>query len=297
MYSAVRSYATTGVALVAAGVIAVSPVTPVKAGVPNPATPVASPAVQLAVAPSPLVLYPQVVERTLRNVEDLALSYVALGYGLATAPFNPAEQGEPQPAVILFAPAILLLSAVTIASPVVCGILAAQHAFDDVSTAIAKSDPGDVVNAVIDIPALIADGVLNGTSHPSDPLSVGLVTAPGPVKSGPSQPGPLMIPLVITALILEFVGIGNPPPYDDEDDAVTTGDEAAPRTGKARIAPGGPPFTTKRSASRIRVTTGIMAGSHQVHTVKKVRRQTPASASRSMSAVRKSAMTVSSPKE
>jgi hypothetical protein len=293
MYAAVRSYALTGMALVGASFIAVSTIAPVQ----RAEIPVAAPAVQLAVAPSPLVLYPQVVERTLRNVADLLFDYVGIGYELATWPLNPAEQGEPQPAIILFAPIYLGVAAFEIASPVIWGVQRTQDAFRDVSTAIAKSDPVDFINAVIDIPARIADGVLNGNGDPTDAFSVGLVTAAGPFEKGLAEIGTLGIPLIAAGLLFQFAGIGTPPPSDDEDGAVTTGYEAVPRAGKVRIAPLGHAVTTKRSAARIRVTTGIMAGSHQVHTVKTVRRQTPASASRSMSAARKSAITVSSPKE
>ena len=73
MQAAVRPFVTTGIALVGASVIAVTPITPAT----PPDIRVASPAVQLAAAPSPFVLYPQVAADALYNASILARMYLA----------------------------------------------------------------------------------------------------------------------------------------------------------------------------------------------------------------------------
>ena len=72
MRAGVRPYVTAGVALVGAGAIAVTPISPLPADVP-----MAQPAVQLAAIPSPLQLYPEVFLRSVSNAGALVQEYFA----------------------------------------------------------------------------------------------------------------------------------------------------------------------------------------------------------------------------
>jgi hypothetical protein len=197
-----RSFAATGVSLVAASIIVISSTGPVPSGIRTADLRISSPAVQLTAAPNPAEYYPQVIQRALGNVGALVQDYVETFR--PPSRFFPVQLGQPNPVALLFAPTILVFSALTIVSPVVCGIRGAQDAFNDVGTAIARADPVDLVNALIDIPARITDGLLNGTGtdDSSDYLSKGLLTA-----NTPAGIGPLEIPISVAVFTFDLLGL------------------------------------------------------------------------------------------
>jgi hypothetical protein len=284
----VRSFAATGVSLVAASTIVISTITPVPADIRAADIRIASPAVQLTAAPNPVEYYPQVVQAALGNVGALVQDYVEN----FTPPsrFFPVQLGQPNPVVLLFVPLFLGFSALTIVSPVVCAIRGAQDAFNDVGSAIAKSDPIDLANAIVDIPARIADGLLNGTGtgDPSDYLSKGLLT-----PNTPAGIGPLELPISVATLAFDLLGLV---PIDSSDAAVSSQVKAPllqratpPTAGRAADRTHGLLAQPRHAPAKIKSTAAVDKVAGQAsHTAKKApsgvkaaaRRQAPAAAKR-----------------
>ena len=191
MLTTVRPCLSAGIALVGASVIAVTPISP-----PPTASVVASPAVQLAAIPSPLQLYPQVLETTLANADSHFEYYFSQPFPIITATLeNYAQAFEDAVTALQFGRSdeffvsvgrIVLqpLRTITLATgallfefvlgglgedlfgaaigPLLNGIAATGLAIADVFEAITTFDVIGLVNAVINIPARIIDGVLNG---------------------------------------------------------------------------------------------------------------------------------------
>ena len=182
MHAAIRPYVTAGVALVGASVIAVAPVSPVAPSHIRGA----SPAVQLTAAPNPIVFYPQVAKDAVSNAGTLLQQYLtvppALVEALVTQPIPTLVSTLrvfTNPGPYLFVPASLI-------SPIVSGIGATVVAFADVITALVAGNATDFFNAVVDIPARIADGVLNG-GYPTSgalPISFGGILTPHRLRPG-----------------------------------------------------------------------------------------------------------------
>ena len=194
MHAAVRPYVTAGVALFGASVIAVTPVAPAP-----PDIRIATPVVQLMAAPNPIDFYPQVVQTTLNNAGTLLKGYLLVGYGLIQEAVT-----RPVPLLVsafevLFYPSIWSLGAKSAISPVLNGVGATGVALTDVVKAVQAFDPVDLFNAVVDIPARIADGVLNGGYPSGSGLAVGLFT-PGSLWL--AVPGPIGFPIVVAQMIL-----------------------------------------------------------------------------------------------
>ncbi len=205
MHAAIRPYVTAGVALVGASVIAVAPVSPVAPSHIRSA----SPAVQLTAAPNPIVFYPQVAKDAVSNAGTLLQQYLtvppALVEALVTQPIPTLVSTLrvfTNPGPYLFVPASLI-------SPIVSGIGATVVAFADVITALVAGNATDFFNAVVDIPARIADGVLNG-GYPASgalPISFGGILTPF-IDSGPvfiAFPGPIGLPILIAMSILNGI--------------------------------------------------------------------------------------------
>lgn len=191
MFAAVRPCLSAGVALVGASVIAVAPISP-----PPVKTTVASPAVQLAAIPSPLQLYPQVLETTLANVDSHFKYYFSQPFPIITATLENYAQAfedavtalqfgrsdeffvsvgrivlQPLRTITLATGALLFESVLgglgedlfgAAIGPLLNGIAATGLAIADVFEAITTFDVIGLANAVINIPARIIDGVLNG---------------------------------------------------------------------------------------------------------------------------------------
>lgn len=225
MFAGMRPYVTAGVALVGAGVIAVTPVAPAGAA----EVPVMSPAVQLAAIPSPLQLYPQVFNTTLQNagallgqyfadpfpiigatIENQAVgledAFTALQFGrfdeffaavadVVLEPFRSAGAALSYLDAILRQPYAMEGFFLIAISPVLSGIAATGNAIAEVFEAITTFDIVGLVNAVINIPARIIDGVLNGVPGASfgiledlpgllSPLDSESYRPPGPIAVG-----------------------------------------------------------------------------------------------------------------
>ncbi len=190
MLTAVRPCLSAGIALVGAGVIAVAPISP-----PPTASVVASPAVQLTAIPSPLQLYPQVLETSLANVEAQFEDYFSEPFPIIGATLENYAQAfedavtalqfgrsdeffvsvarivlQPLRSIVLSTGGLLyeiygglaenLFGAAI--GPLLNGIAATGLAIADVFEAITTFDVIGLVNAVINVPARIIDGVLNG---------------------------------------------------------------------------------------------------------------------------------------
>lgn len=156
MQIAVRSFVTTGVALVGASAIAVTPIAPP----PEPDIRVANLAVQLSAAPSPFVLYPQVALDAFKNISLLTGSYLQEPF-----PIIQAILGKEVVAPLPFSDpvrAALAWVGSSIRSNLISVVLETQIALDNVGYAVLDHNPIDLVNAIIDIPAYIANGLLNG---------------------------------------------------------------------------------------------------------------------------------------
>ncbi|WP_460357910.1 hypothetical protein [Mycobacterium sp. ZZG] len=221
MFTGRKTPLTAAVALVGAGVIAVTPVEPASA-----ATPPINPAVRLAAIPSPLQFYPQVLLRAAENTAALVEAYFAdplpltrltiekqahalveawdaIGAGDGAAALSAVGRMVFQPVVTAAgaweyfdglmdnpnAPGALFQ---IVFSPVLGGFAALGVAIDEVVDAAVALDPVGLLNAVLNIPARILDGVLNGgygspfgnfDNLPGlvTPLTVEGYFAPGPI--------------------------------------------------------------------------------------------------------------------
>ena len=188
MSRSLRPWVTTGVAVVGAGVIAVSPVEPT----PHADVRIANAAVELTTDPNPFEYYPEVLRRSLANTSDrldeyfanpfpivraiaenqleaidsivgaaVSLDPVAVVRAIVDAVAQPvvnlarvASTGEP------FETAVGFL--VRLALPIVSGVFAAGAAAGDVAAALFDLDIVGAVSAATNIPARIVDGFLNG---------------------------------------------------------------------------------------------------------------------------------------
>lgn len=179
MHAALRPYFISSVALVGASVIAVTPVVTAP-----PDIHIANPAVQLTAAPMPIDFYGQVLERTLVNSVDLVREYVRTASTLIGI-------ARTEPGLILRAVANPLfdlgLYAAAVQSflrPLFSTVGATAVAARDIFGAVLNRSPIDLVNAIVDVPARIADGFLNGGE-----TGIGLLS-----PFGGYLPGPLSFP-------------------------------------------------------------------------------------------------------
>ena len=221
MIAQVRTCVTVSVACAGAGVIAFSPVAPV-----HTAGHAVEAGIQLTAVPSPLVLYPQVIVRSVQNTAALVGAYFsdplpltrltiekqgaalaaaveAIGAGDLAAAVKAVGDALLQPIRTAFgaveyfdilinqpdAPGALFQIAF---SPFLSGVAALGVAIGDVIDAAMAFDLVGMVNAVINIPARVIDGVLNGgygspfgdfDNLPGllTPLTVEGYLAPGPI--------------------------------------------------------------------------------------------------------------------
>ncbi|GJF12890.1 hypothetical protein NGTWS1803_23460 [Mycolicibacterium cyprinidarum] len=257
MFAGVRPYVTAGVALVGAGVIAVTPVGP-----PPPQTPVVTSAVQLAAIPSPLTLYPKVFGTALHNAGALLETYfanpspilrataenqatavqdafIALEFGRGDEFFTALADVFAQPSTsadaalsylgaIIGQPFGLEFLSYVARSPMLNGIAAAGTALWDVVEAAIAIDLVGVVNAVVNIPARIIDGVLNGGY-----ATVGYFGELGGLLSpvdedGERVGGPIAISMMLAGQIADTIPertplfpIAEPPGPDSDGDTPT----------------------------------------------------------------------------
>lgn len=152
MHAAVRPYVTTGIALVGASVIAVTPVAPPT----PPDLPVANTAVQLTAVESAAAFYPLVVRATLENAGIMVQRYLA-----EPIPIIQAILGNEVTAPMDI-PTALSRVGYSAVSWAVAGALGALHSNGDIVNAVATLNPIDLVNAVLNVPGRIADSVING---------------------------------------------------------------------------------------------------------------------------------------
>jgi len=210
----IRPYFTAGVALVGASVIAVAPLQPATADVVRPA----SHAVQLAAVPSPFEVYSEVAERTAENVANLAEAYFADPFPITSATIDnqladladaaaALEDGDGSAAFASLVDAGVeplripgawnaalehkinteydAWAMFMVFGSAMAGFGAAFLALQDVFEAAAAFDLIGVVNAVVNIPALIIDGVLNGV------IRIGAGFLPGGLLSTAYADGPV----------------------------------------------------------------------------------------------------------
>lgn len=237
MRAGLRPYVTAGVALVGAGAIAVTPVAPLPADVPT-----AQAAVQLTAVPSPLQLYPQVVLESIANAGALLQQYFADPFPIISATlenqaaafadaitalqlgqvdefFAAASDIVLQPAKSAGAALIhlgALLSQpfavegffITAISPVLSGLVATGQAIAEVFDAITSLDLVGAVNAVINIPARIIDGVLNGVPGASFGIFSDL---PGLLSPADPESGLPAGPIAVGISIDQDMGAAIPP--------------------------------------------------------------------------------------
>jgi hypothetical protein len=224
--------------LVGASVIAVTPISPAPAAIAA-----ASPAVQLAAIPSPLQLYPQVFVESLTNAGALFEQYfadpfpiigatlenqaaafedavTALQFGrfdeffaavadIVLQPFRSAGQALSHLDALLRQPFALEGFFIIAISPVLSGIAATGLAIADVFEAITTFDVIGLVNAVINIPARIIDGVLNGVPGASFGIFEDLPGLLSPTDSS-LPPGPIAVAIGLD----QDMGAAITPPED-----------------------------------------------------------------------------------
>ncbi|MGV0849595.1 hypothetical protein [Mycolicibacterium phlei] len=270
MQATIRPYITTGVALVGASVIAVSPVAPPVPDLESQAHALSSAAVALRV--NPIDFYTEVFERSLGNAQDLADAFLAnpfpilaqvlanqfanvenlvdalgvTGELLLTAlteevpellqtAFDDLAAGNIEgalntlltlpltvalPLLNLLDPLIspltnalnnfnavvqgvlgevVLGGLIGLSGPVISGIGSIGTAIQGVVDAAGSGDIGEIFDALVNIPAVIADGVLNGGYGP---LLLGFLPAPGLLSP---DLGPIGIVLAIRESIANFL--------------------------------------------------------------------------------------------
>lgn len=170
--AALRPFVTVGVSLVAATMVAVAPVQPA----PARPLPVVSQAVQLTAAPKPLEFYAQV------TLEALINTVTSIGSYPAVAPLFIdellAHPGQVLESAIGNSARLLFHAAQSLISPFANTLGATLAALRDVAVAAVNLDPADLFNAVVDIPARIADGFLNGGYPLFGSLEAGLLSPP-----------------------------------------------------------------------------------------------------------------------
>jgi hypothetical protein len=209
----VKPYVTAGVALVGASIIAVTPIS----AAPPPEVRTATSLVQLAAFPdmfeNPVVFYSDVVQTAFANTATLTQLYftdpvpiiravlanqaVAIsdivaalvdrdGAALWAATVNAVTR----PITNLVAVGAYVIENVgqillKLALPVISGVFATAFAFGAVIEAIVDFDLTNLVNAVINVPGKIIDGVLNGTLVPNPALPL---VVPGVLSTGDPFP-------------------------------------------------------------------------------------------------------------
>lgn len=204
----VRPWITAGVAILGASVIAVAPLEPV----PHSEMRIANAALELSAAPNPFQYYPQVVMRSFTNAGDRLSQYFSDPLPIAQAIIDnqhdaladivdAAARLDPvalvrailrafaQPVVNLvkvlgtgepFETAASLL--VRLALPIVGGAFAGGTAIGDAVKALLDLDVVGAINAALNIPARVVDGMLNGRIDGVTEGNFGLLT---PVVGAP----------------------------------------------------------------------------------------------------------------
>lgn len=202
MPKSIRPWVTAGVAVVGAGVIAVAPFEPAQ----HAEVRIANSAIDLSAAPNPFDYYPQVVDRALANADDRLDEYLSDPFPILQAIAKNQHKGIAdivgaaadldavavvrallravgQPVVSLakvlgsgepFETAASLL--VRLVPPIVSGVFGAGAAVADVVKALVDLDIVGAVNAVINIPARVVDGLLNGRIDGITDENLGLLT-------------------------------------------------------------------------------------------------------------------------
>lgn len=188
MPKSVRPWLTAAVAIVGVGAVSVAPLEPAA----NSEVRVENAAVLVDEAPSPFEYYPQVLQRSASNADDLVREYLADPLPIvraiadnqnkaladvvdAAAALDPgafvravvAAVSQPVAGLVKvvgsgepFQTASSML--VRLALPVVSGVLAAGAAMTDVVKAFADLDLVNAVSGLLNVPGRIADGLLNG---------------------------------------------------------------------------------------------------------------------------------------
>lgn len=188
MPKSVRPWLTAAVAIVGVGAVSVAPLEPAA----KSEVRVENAAVLVDEAPSPFEYYPQVLQRSASNADDLVREYLADPLPIvraiadnqnraladvvdAAAALDPgafvravvAAVSQPVAGLVKvvgsgepFETASSML--VRLALPVVSGVLAAGAAMTDVVKAFADLDLVNAVSGLLNVPGRIADGLLNG---------------------------------------------------------------------------------------------------------------------------------------
>ncbi|KMO84680.1 hypothetical protein BST22_17835 [Mycolicibacterium chubuense] len=287
MPKSVRPWLTAAVAIVGVGAVSVAPLEPAA----KSDVRVENAAVLVEKAPSPFEYYPQVLQRSASNADDLVREYLADPLPIvraiadnqnraladvvdAAAALDPgafvravvAAISQPVTGVVKvvgsgepFETASSML--VRLALPVVSGVLAAGAAMTDVVKAFADLDLVNAVSGLLNVPARIADGLLNGRVDGQHDEYFGLlgkmVEAPvseqisGPVdylihslqgigdtisSSAPASPTPVAGPAVVPDLGSPTVTVTAPAadrePADPEPATPDDDRPAAPASGR-----------------------------------------------------------------
>jgi hypothetical protein len=208
-----RSLLTAGTALALTGALIASTSTAPPDATPTVSIAVAAPAVQLTAAPNPLEFYPQIAQRSISNVGALAWEYAvvvpALAGALVTNPLGIIQAAASMaPVLLLFSPVLIPGYAVASVSPLLSGVAGAALSLTEIRDAVTSGSPADLVNAVVDLPGRVVDGLLNGV--PGAPLyGIGILT---PATGG--GPSLLGLPGVIAQMVLTGAGVEFPDPYE-----------------------------------------------------------------------------------
>lgn len=288
MMAGVRTCFTVSVACAGAGVIVFSPVAPV-----HTAAHAVETRVQLTAVPSPLVLYPQVIARSAQNTAALVGAYFsdplpltrltidkqsaalvaavgAIGAGDLAAAVKAVGDALLQPIRTAFgaieyfdtlinqpdAPGALFQIAF---SPFLSGVAALGVAIGDVIDAAMAFDLVGMVNAVINIPARVIDGVLNGGyGSPFGDFDnlPGLLT-PLTVE-GYLAPGPIALAITIDQDAADYI--------EEQDDTEDTDDTegAADAVNTAGAATTDTQFTDETDAERLSESSEVDAASEEL---------------------------------
>lgn len=204
----VRPWITAGVAVLGASVIAVAPIEPV----PHPEMRIANAALEISAAPNPFDYYPQVLMRSLSNAGERLNQYISDPLPIAQAIADNQRNaltdivdaaGSLDPVALVRAilrafaqPVVNLVKVlstgepfetsasllVRLALPVVGGVFAGGSAIGEAVQALLDLDVVAAVNAVINVPARVVDGILNGRIDGVTDDNFGLLT---PVVDAP----------------------------------------------------------------------------------------------------------------
>jgi hypothetical protein len=201
MHAAVRPYVTTGVALVGSSVIAIAPLAPSPPDIRIAEIRVTTAAVQLTAAPNPIEFYPQVLKEAFDNAGLLLQQYVTVGTQLAKAFVAQPGQLLKWALVAVVNPGTYVVGLAIASTPVANTIGATIAAGTDVFNAVAAFHPFELINAIVDIPARIIDGALNGGYPYKGSGPAGLLS---PFSPGDRGTGPLAFPILVAQLILDL---------------------------------------------------------------------------------------------